>query len=197
MKKRVLIGCECSATVRNAFIAQGCDAYSCDLKPSEEGPIDPRHFHCSILDVMYDAWDLFICHPPCTFLTRTQNRWMNDHRYPNRKRDQEDSIKFVELLWNAPIKQKCFENPIGVLGTRWRPYSQIIDPTQFGHAQCKGTCLWLDNLPLLTPPSFYEIQNEDINLAKLSFAWHERDQTKRSRTFPNIAYAMATQWSKL
>lgn len=195
MKKlRVLVGCECSGKVRDAFLARGCDAWSCDLKESD-GP----HLQADVISAAYSqSWDLFICHPPCTHLSVSGARWLTDPRYPNKLRDQKAAIRFVETLWAAPIPKICFENPVGVLSTQWKEPTQYIDPVQFGHAQTKKTCLWLKNLPLLIPLPAHErptLEAMQIGSFGHKFARSSERGSARSVTFDNIAFAMAKLWA--
>ena len=145
----VLVGCEESGTVRDAFIKRGHNAVSCDLLPSlRPGP----HYQGDILDLIYGhfGWDLFIVHPTCTFLSSSGLHW---NKNPKSVRfggaQTEDALRFVRLLLDAPIPSIALENPIGCIGTRIRPSSQIIQPYEFGDDASKATCLWLKNLPLL------------------------------------------------
>jgi hypothetical protein len=158
---RVLVACEFSGTVRDAFIARGHEAYSCDLLPCKSNP--DRHFQEDIIrllamDVM--PWDLMIAHPPCTYLCSSGLHWNN--RVPGRADETEKALKLVRLLLNCDwIPKIALENPVGCISTRVRPYDQKIQPWQFGHDASKGTCLWLKNLPALrhtsiVPPSKYK-----------------------------------------
>jgi len=138
---RVLVACEFSGIVREAFRQKGHDAYSCDLIPTE---IPGKHIQGNVIDILQDGWDLMIAHPPCTYLAVSGARW-----WSQRKEEQEDAIAFVMLLAEAPIPKIAIENPIGRLSTIWRKPDQIIQPWQFGHGETKATCFWLKGLPLL------------------------------------------------
>lgn len=180
---RVLVACEFSGIVRDAFIAQGHDAVSCDLLPTEKpGP----HIQGDVLEVLGGNWDLMIAHPPCTYLARSGARW-----WPNKLPEQAEAIDFVYQLLNAPIPLIAIENPIGILSTRIRKPDQIIQPWMFGHGETKATCLWLKGLPLLTPTNIVDGRASRIH--------HEQPGPERwknrSRTLPGIATAMAQQWS--
>ena len=194
-KVNVLIGCECSGIVREAFRRKGHQTYSCDLQPADDN--SPYHFQCSIFDVINNGWDLMIAHPPCTYLTVAGARWFDDPRYPNRREDQQKALKFFVDLYNAPIKKIALENPVGVISTMFRKPDQSIQPYMFGHNAVKKTCLWLKNLPLLIE-KYYEITNEAdpyfINNAFLTIHNKAERSKLRSKTFTNIALAMADQW---
>jgi hypothetical protein len=194
MKPRILIGCECSGTVRDAFRSQGFDAFSCDLQPDKNN--SPYHKQETILNVMYEGWDLFIAHPPCTFLLVAGARWMYDERYPNRRADQDSAAEFFMQCVNAPIDRIAIENPVGVMSTHYRKPDQIIQPYEFGHNAVKKTCLWLKNLPCLIP-KYYEITNEKDPYFIHNMARSADRGQKRSVTFSNIALAMVDQWGKL
>lgn len=154
----MIVGCEFSGIVTNAFREKGHEAYSCDLLPTDGNP--DWHIQGDILELLEkEKFDLGIFHPPCTYLTVSGNKWFKPEfaeRYPTRHQDREDSIEFVLALANAPIDRIAIENPVGVLSTRWRKPDQIIQPWQFGHAESKKTCLWLKNLPLLEPTNIVE-----------------------------------------
>lgn len=161
---RVLIGCEFSGRVRDAFLDKGHDAISCDLLPTDvPGP----HYQGDIFDIIDDGFDLAIFHPPCTYLTVSGNKWFKPEfadRFPTRHQDREDAIEFIMKLANCDIPKIAIENPVGVLSTRWRKPDQIIQPWMFGDAESKKTCLWLKNLPKLVPTNIVEplyYKNED------------------------------------
>ena len=147
---KVLIACECSGTVREAFNAKGHDAWSCDLLPSD---IEGNHIQEDILKVIKEPWDLMIAHPPCTYLTVTGNKWFKPEyatRFPTRQQDRLDAISFFMALAKADIPKICIENPIGIMSTTYRKPNQIIQPFQFGEPHAKKTCLWLKKLmPLM------------------------------------------------
>ena len=200
---RVLVACEYSGTVRDAFIAKGHDAMSCDLLPTDKpGP----HFQGDVFDVINDGWDLMIAHPPCTYLTVTGNKWFKPEyasRFPTRHLDREYAAKFFLALANSTIPKIAIENPIGVMSTRYRKPDQIIHPWQFGHEASKSTCLWLKGLPNLAPTNIVG-KGEFITYksGKRMTKWYadaaslspkEREKM-RSTTFQGIADAMANQW---
>lgn len=180
---RVLVACEFSGIVREAFKALGHDAWSCDLLPTE---IPGQHYQCDVREILDKDWDLLIAHPPCTYLARSGARW-----WKNRKQEQEDALSFVYFLWNYPINKICIENPIGKISTAIAKPDQIIQPWQFGHGETKATCLWLKNLPLLQSTEIVEGREPRIHMMSQS-----KDRSKeRSRSYPGIAKAMAEQWS--
>jgi len=147
---RVLIACEYSGTVRNAFAELGHDATSCDLLPGEIYLFENhkgKHYHGSVFDIINQPWDLMVGHPPCTYLSYAATRYWNDN---GRAEKREDALDFFKALFNAPIDHICLENPLGYVIT-WKKYDQIINPWQFGEPFNKRTCLWLKNLPLLEP----------------------------------------------
>lgn len=215
---KVLVACEFSGVVRDAFIRQGHEAMSCDLLPTESpGP----HYQGNVLDVLNDGWDLMIGHPPCTYLSVSGMHWT-----ARGKRDPqltEDALDFVRLLMDAPIPRIAIENPVSVISSRIRHPDQIVNPYQFGEDASKKTCLWLKGLPLLKPTAFVEprmvccgvvVENGvkygcpncsgdkvarprwsnqcdsgQNNLTPNADRWKNR-----SRTYAGIAEAMATQW---
>lgn len=183
-KMKVLIACEFSGIVRDAFRARGHDAVSCDLLPSERsGP----HIQGDVLEHLSDGWDLMIAHPPCRYLASSGARW-----FKNRIGEQNQAIHFFILVYNAPIKKIAVENPIGVLSTRFRKPDQIIQPWMFGVAETKATCFWLKNLLPLNPTKIIPFSERKHSV------WRESPSPerwkKRSRTFQGIAEAMAEQW---
>lgn len=183
---RVLVACEFSGIVRDAFRRQGHDAFSCDLLPCES---DARfHLRQDVRSVYDDGWDLMVAFPPCTHLASSGARW-----FAAKRRQQEEALEFVRELLTAPILRTALENPIGVISTRIRKPDQIIQPWQFGHGETKATCLWLRGLPLLTPT--------DIVSGRAARVWREPPSPERwknrSRTYPGIARAMANQWGAL
>lgn len=195
---RVLVACEYSGTVRDAFRARGHHALSCDLLPTDApGP----HYQGDVRDILGDGWDLMIAHPPCTYLCSSGLHW--NKRVPGRAQMTEDALDFVRLLLDAPIPRIALENPIGCIGTRIRKANQTIQPWQFGHDASKATCLWLKNLPLLTPTAVVEprIANGKKRWANQTDSGQNRlppsdDRWKiRSETYGGIAAAMADQWA--
>ena len=179
---RVLIACEYSGTVRDAFIAKGHDAMSCDLLPTDKpGP----HYQGDVFDVINDGWDLMIAHPPCTHLAVSGARWFKD-----KVTEQAEALDFVRKLMNADIGRICIENPVSIISSRIRKPDQTIQPWQFGHGETKRTCLWLKGLPKLIPTDI--VDGRDQRIWKLP---PSPDRWKiRSATFQGIADAMATQW---
>ena len=182
---RVLVACEFSGVVRDAFIEAGHDAMSCDLLPTESpGP----HYTGDVFDVIDAGWDLMIAHPPCTDLAVSGARWFHDKRMDGR---QQAALSFVRKLAAAPIHRIAIENPVSVLSSRWRKADQTIQPWQFGHGETKAVCLWLKNLPLLEPTNIVEGREARVHLMPPGpDRWKER-----SRFFPGIAWAMAEQWA--
>lgn len=178
----VLVACEFSGIVRDAFRARGHYAMSCDLLDSERpGP----HYKGDVLDTLDDGWDLMIAHPPCTRLAVSGARWF--HMYRD---EQEAALDFVRALMAAPIKKKAIENPISVISSRIRKPTQVVQPWQFGHGETKATCLWLENLPTLTPTNVVAGREQRVHrMPPGPNHWKER-----SRTFEGIAAAMAAQW---
>lgn len=179
---RVLIACEYSGAVRDAFIALGHDAMSCDLLPSERtGP----HYQGDVRDVWRDGWDMMIAHPPCTHLAVSGARWFKDKR-----EEQADALAFVRELLSAPIPRIALENPVSIISSRIRKPDQIIQPWMFGHGETKATCLWLQNLPKLAPTNIVEGREARVHkMAPSPDRWKER-----SRTLEGVARAMAEQW---
>lgn len=202
---RVLIACEFSGAVRDAFIGGGHDAMSCDLLPNKTpGP----HYQGSVMDILNDGWDLMIAHPPCTYLTLTGNKWFKPEyaaRFPTRHKDREDAVEFFMALANAPIPKIAIENPIGVMSSRYRKPNQIIQPWEYGHETTKATCLWLKGLPSLMPTNV--VSKGEVVISKsgnrMSRWYYETSKITlkgglrakaRSVTFQGIADAMAAQW---
>jgi hypothetical protein len=197
---KVLIACEYSGAVRDAFLAKGHQATSCDLLPTDRpGP----HYQGDVRDILNDGWDLMVAHPPCTYLCSSGLHW--NKRVPGRQELTEESLDFVRLLLDAPIERIALENPIGCISTRIRKYDQVIQPWQFGHDASKSTCLWLKNLPPLTPTRIIEprIVNGKPRWANQTDSGQNRlgpseDRWKiRSETYQGIAEAMADQWGSL
>ena len=181
---KILIACEYSGIVREAFAKKGHDVMSCDLLPAE---IPGNHYRGDIRDVMYDGWDMMIGFPPCTDLAVSGARWFKEKRADGR---QQASIEFFMMLANAPIEKIALENPVGIMSTQYRKPDQIIQPWMFGHGETKATCLWLKNLPKLEPTNIVEGREQRIwKMAPSETRWKER-----SRTFTGIAEAMSTQW---
>jgi len=193
---KVLVACEFSGIVREAFKAQGHDAWSCDLLDKE---IPGQHYKCDVLDVLDKGWDLMIAHPPCTYLANSGVRWLyNKKTGMNQQRYNElvQSCDFFKTLLNANIPRICIENPIQHFYAKeiiMTDYTQIIQPWQFGYGETKATCLWLKNLPKLTPTNIVSGRQPRVHQASPG-----PDRWKvRSRTNQGIADAMAEQWGKL
>ena len=181
---RVLIACEFSGTVRDAFARRGHDAWSCDLLPSER---PGQHVQGDVLNVLGDGWDLMVAHPPCTFLAVSGARWFYQ---VGRIKKQRAALDFVRDLLEAPIQRIAVENPIGIISTRIRKPDQIIQPWQFGHGEVKATCLWLKGLPALVPTNVVEGRTARVHREPPG-----PDRWKRrSITYQGIADAMADQW---
>jgi len=201
---KVLVACEYSGRVRDAFIARGHTAMSCDLLPTDvAGP----HYQGDVFDIINDGWDLMIAHPPCTYLSVSGMHWTT--RGLRDPQLTEDALEFVQRLMDAPIERIAVENPISVISSRIRKPDQIISPYQFGHDASKKTCLWLKNLPLLTPTQMVEPRIVITPSGKPAKRWGNQcdnygqdklppsaDRWKlRSATYQGIADAMAAQWS--
>ena len=211
---KILVACEFSGIVRDAFAAKGHDAWSCDLLPTER---PGNHIQGDVLDILegiptglyggvefcdlssadkeaanqgiieedVEPWDLMIAHPPCTHLAVSGARWFKDKRD-----EQAESLRFVEILMAAPIPKICIENPISIISSRIRKPDQIIQPWQFGHGETKATCLWLKGLPPLQPTNIVEGRENRVHRCPPG---PERWKI-RSRTLTGIANAMADQW---
>ena len=191
---KVLVACEYSGRVRDAFIAAGHEAMSCDLLPTESpGP----HYQGDVFDIIDDGWDLMVAHPPCTYLAISGLHW--NKRIPGRAEKTEQALEFVQRLLDADIEKIALENPISCISSRIRKPDQIIQPWQFGHPESKKTCLWLKNLPLL--------QHTNVLQKPESGRWNNQTPSgnnklgpspdrwkKRSLTYLGIAQAMADQW---
>lgn len=182
---RVLVACEFSGIVREAFRARGHDAWSCDLLPSE---IPGQHIQGdAITAIRQGGWDLMIAHPPCTHLAVSGARW-----FKHKVREQAEALRFVDALLCAPVPRIALENPISIISTNIRKPDQIIHPWQFGHPETKATCLWLKNLPPLRPTN---IVGGRANRVHREPPGPDRWKN-RSRTYQGIADAMAEQWRK-
>lgn len=203
---KILVACEFSGTVRDAFIRQGHDAMSCDLLPTEKtGP----HYQGDVKDLLNGGWDLMIAHPPCTYLTVSGLHW--NKRRPERAARTEEALDFVRLLLDAPIPRIALENPVSCISSRIRRPDQTIQPYDFGHDASKRTCLWLKNLPPLKIDPALRFEGRKVEWPRGSDKIVERwsNQTdsgqnaltpsedrwaKRSVTYQGIADAMASQW---
>ena len=184
---RVLVACEFSGTVRDAFRARGHFAVSCDLMPAESGA---PHYQGDVRELIksWGGWDLLIAHPPCTHLAVSGARWFKD-----KEQEQMEALDFVRYLMSAPIPRICIENPVSVISSRIRKPDQSIQPWQFGHGEVKRTCLWLKNLPRLRPTQIVDGREARVHrMPPGPDRWRER-----SRTFSGIAEAMADQWGWL
>lgn len=202
---RVLVACEFSGIVRNAFAAKGHDAWSCDLLPTEQ---PGNHIEGDVLEILNDGWDLMIAHPPCTHLAVSGAAW-----FEKKMVEQRMAIYFFLALANAPIKKICIENPVCIMSTFWRKPDQIVQPYYFGDEFQKTTCLWLKNLPKLVHAKQKDMFREKTHVFKGNMIEYESgrrmpewyaglynvkpsERSKiRSRTFSGIAEAMAEQWS--
>jgi len=189
---RVLVACEFSGIVREAFRARGHDAWSCDLLPTEQAG---QHIQDDVLNHLNEGWDLMIAHPSCKHLAVSGARW-----FKKKQQEQVMALDFVSVLMSAPIRKICIENPVSIISSKIRKPDQVIQPWQFGHAETKATCLWLKNLPKLKSTrvvkgtTLFEHNTAPIverihNMPPGPDRWKER-----SRTFTGIAEAMASQW---
>ena len=195
---RILVACEYSGAVRDAFIAMGHDAVSCDLLPTETpGP----HYQGSVLDILDDGWDMMIAFPPCTHLATSGARWFKEKREDGR---QQQGIDFFMALATANIEKIAIENPIGIMSTQWRKPDQIVQPYEYGHDASKATCLWLKGLPSLVPTEHVEPRIVDgkkrwtnqTNSGQNVLGPSPDRWKVRSKTFQGIADAMAQQWGE-
>lgn len=191
---KVLIACEFSGIVREAFKAFGHDAWSCDLLGTE---IEGNHLQGDVLEILNTGWDLMIAHPPCIHLAVSGARYFKD-----KVKQQEESLEFVKQLLNAPIERIALENPIGVISTKIRKPDQIIQPYEYGHPESKKTCLWLKNLPKLIATDILELPKKGYWTNQVRSGQNKLtpspDRWKdRSRTYTGIAKAMAEQWGNL
>ena len=194
---RVLVACEFSGIVRDAFIKGGHEAMSCDLLPTDSpGP----HYQGNVFDIISEGWDLMIAHPPCTHLAVSGARHFAKKRQDGR---QQDAIEFFMMLARSKIPRYAIENPIGIMSNIWRKPNQIIQPYEYGHETTKATCLWLKSLPLLKPTNI--VDKGAIWTAKsgkrMSQWFYETSllrpkerEKMRNKTFDGIAQAMADQW---
>lgn len=197
---RVLVACEFSGTVRNAFLARGHDAWSCDLLPAEDG--SNRHITGDVRDILDDGWDLLIvAHPPCTRLCNSGVRWLHNPPPGKTKAQMWDELRegaaLFSTLWNAPIDRIAVENPVmhkhaKALIENFEPPAQSVQPWEYGHGETKRTCLWLRGLPKLTPTNIVDGREARVHRMPPSpDRWKER-----SRFFTGIAEAMADQWGR-
>jgi hypothetical protein len=197
---KVLVACEYSGKVRDAFIRVGHEAISCDILPTDSpGP----HYEGDVLDILNDGWDLMIAHPPCTYLSVSGMHWTT--RGLRDPKLTEDAMDFVNKLLNAPILRIALENPVSIISSRVRKPDQIVQPHEYGHDASKKTCLWLKNLPLLIPTQIIEpkiVGNKKIWGNQTASGQNKLPPSKdrwkiRSETYQGIADAMANQWGKL
>jgi len=181
---RVIVACEFSGRVRDAFIERGHDAVSCDLLPSDaKGP----HIQRDIREVDLSRFDLLIAHPPCTYLAVSGNRWHAGTE------NREEALGLIRFILDAPVPRIALENPVGVISSAIRKPDQIIQPWQFGHPETKATCLWLKGLPLLTPTQVMTGRRQSVHrMPPGPTRWK-----RRSVTYPGIAAAFAEQWGTL
>jgi len=188
---RVLVACEYSGVVRDAFAAKGHDAWSCDILDSES---EGQHIRGDALEVLHKGWDLMIAHPPCTHLSVSGARWFTEGKKPMFLR--ENALDFVKKLMAAPIDRICIENPVSVISSHIREADQTINPYQFGHTEYKRTCLWLKNLPLLkeTDNVLEETRELPDKIANRIWWLGSGKGKERSKFYTGIASAMADQW---
>lgn len=191
---RVLVACEYSGVVRDAFLARGHEAMSCDLLPTESpGP----HYEGDVFDIIDEGWDLMIAHPPCTDIAVSGAKHFKEKIADGR---QAAALDFVRRLLDAPIERICLENPVSVISSAIRKPDQIVQPWMFGHEATKTTCLWLKNLPSLEATQIVDKGARHVTKSGKSLpAWYNLPPSKdrwkiRSATFPGIAKAMAKQW---
>lgn len=200
MKLRVLVACEYSGSVRDAFRALGHEAISCDLLPTDApGP----HYQGDVFDIINDGYDIMVAHPPCTHLAVSGARW-----FKHKQKEQKEALDFVQRLMDAKIEHIAIENPVSIISSRIRKPEQIIQPWMFGDPFQKTTCLWLKNLPGLASTKivgkgeFFEWTDKKTGKKKRQAVWYKEAWSKgdlrwkiRSKTFQGIADAMAEQWS--
>lgn len=185
MGLKVLVACEFSGIVREAFKARGHEAISCDFLPTE---IPGAHYEGDVKDIINQGWDLMICHPPCTHLASSGARWFKEKQY-----EQAEALDFIRFLLSAPIPKICLENPVGIISSKIRKPDQVIQPHMFGVAETKATCFWLKNLASLRL-DITKFVNHNIKDTLHRLPPSEDRWKIRSRTFPQIAAAMAENW---
>ena len=185
---RILVACEYSGRVRDAFIRAGHDAVSCDILPSESdfGP----HLRVDVRALLNRQWDMVIAFPPCTHLAASGARWWAEKRASGQ---QQEAVDFFMAITNANAPRIAIENPVGFMSTAWRKPDQIIHPWEHGHGEQKKTCLWLKGLPLLQPS--HVVDGREQRIWKMPGGPNQAK--KRSLTYMGIAQAMADQWGKL
>ena len=184
---KILIACEFSGIVREAFKKRGHDAWSCDILQTE---IPGNHYQGDVFDIIGDGWDMMIAHPPCTDLAVSGARWFKEKQADGRQRR---AIEFFMKLAASDISMIAIENPVSIMSTHYRKPDQIIQPWQFGHGETKATCLWLEGLPKLEPSKIVDGRESTIHhMPPGPDRWKNR-----SRTFQGIADAMASQWGSI
>ena len=179
---KILIACEFSGIVREAFAKLGHDVTSCDLLLSD---IPGKHYQGDVRDILNDGWDMMIAHPPCTHLAVSGARW-----FKNKQKEQIEALEFVKLILNASVNKIALENPISIISSKIRKPDQIIQPWQFGHGETKATCLWLKSLPKLQPTNIVDGRKPVVHYASPG----PNRWKLRSTTYQGIADAMAQQW---
>lgn len=184
---KVLVACEYSGRVRDAFIERGHDAVSADLEETQSS-LGPHHLG-DVRDILQDPWDMLIAFPPCTHLAASGARW-----WPQKQKQQQEAIGFFMELANANVEKIAIENPIGIMSTKWRKPDQIIQPYEHGDPYTKSTCLWLKGLPKLEPTNVVDRGKIVIHGGKRIPEWYSNRTIPRDLTFPGIAKAMAEQW---
>ena len=205
---KILIACEESQAVTKEFRRLGHESYSCDILPCSGGHPE-WHLQSDVTEILKEEWDMIIAFPPCTYLTVTGNRWFNIKKYGDkaikRHADRKDAINFF-MLFATSANKVAIENPIGVMSSEWRKPDQIVNPYEFGDPYEKKTCLWLKGLPklkttnIVKPPEGTKFKSGRTMPSWYAEAWSlpkEERAKLRSKTFPGIAKAMATQWGKL
>ena len=205
---KILIACEESQAVTKEFRRLGHESYSCDILPCSGGHPE-WHLQSDVTEILKEEWDMIIAFPPCTYLTVTGNRWFNIKKYGDkaikRHADRKDAINFF-MLFATSANKGAIENPIGVMSSEWRKPDQIVNPYEFGDPYEKKTCLWLKGLPklkttnIVKPPEGTKFKSGRTMPSWYAEAWllpKEERAKLRSKTFPGIAKAMATQWGKL
>lgn len=182
-KIRVLVACEFSGIVRSAFADMGCDAWSCDLLPTD---IPGNHYQGDVRDILNSDWDLMIAHPLCTHLAVSGARW-----FVNKTNEQIEALDFVMLLFDSPVLHIAIENPVSIISSNFRKPDQYIQPWMYGHGEVKKTGLWLKNLPLLSSTNI--VSGRDARVHRLPPSVNR--WKLRSVTYPGVAMAMAKQWT--
>jgi len=207
---KMLIACEESQAVTKQFRLLGHEAFSCDIIPTS-GENPEWHIQADVRTILNDGWDMMIAFPTCTYLTVTANKWFKDQPArksgalvgAERRSAREEAVLFFMILANTDIDKIAIENPVGVMSSRWRKPDQIICPTMFGHKEPKKTCLWLKNVPKLTPTNIVKPEYHECASGKRMPKWYAyADKSKgqaerakiRSKTFPGVAKAMSAQW---